>query len=233
MDNKNLPMQALITRSFRRTICIQINPEKGVIVRAPRFMSDSRIEKFLKEKQNWIEKTLKKVRQKTAKKPVFKFELGEKFPYLGSLQSLPVYKKDDVISWYKSEALKFLRERTDFYTKILSEKLRQPSAKKFTILYSLFAPNFTPKISQITPLQIRIRSYRSRWGTCSAHNQITYNWRIIMAPIEVIDYLIIHELCHIVRKNHSKKFYSLVESLNPNYKQNRKWLKENSHLLSI
>jgi len=107
------------------------------------------------------------------------------------------------VRWYKKEALKYLTARTLELSKELS---------------AIRGENLKPK-------QVKIRSYRSRWGTCSRDNTITYNWRVIMAKPEAITYLVAHELSHIVHKNHSHRFYSVLEKLDPDYKTHRKLLR--------
>lgn len=204
-------MNATIIRTRRRTICIQIHPEKGVIVRAPKRVSDHRIEKFLNEKRAWINKTRAKLNATKRKIPTYNFEPNELFPYLGEPTPLPVHTRPKVMEWYKTSALKFLTERTYLQAKLLSQKTR----------------------NRITPKQVKIRNYRSRWGTCHRDNSITYNWKIIMAPLPIIDYLVIHELTHILHRNHGPAFKKTLALLDPDYKQNQKWLRENSPTLTV
>ena len=89
------------------------------------------------------------------------------------------------------------------------------------------------KIMSVEPLSVRVKNYKSRWGSCSAKGDISYNWKIIFAPSKIIDYLIIHELSHLVFFNHSKRFWLKVEEYQPDFKENRKWLKDNSYKLDI
>lgn len=208
----------IIVRSAnrRRSMMIQIHPEKGVIIRVPKSMSNWRIEKFLKEKSEWIKKSLTKIESKKSKIPKYNFTQGEKFPYLGEPTLLPVYKRQDVIKWYKEKAQKFLTQRTETFAKLLAQKTSS----------SIFHPTIpSPKVL--------IKSFKSRWGVCSRDNAITYNWKIMTAPIEIIDYLVCHELSHIVHKNHSRRFYSILSLLDPDYKSHQKFLRENSMALTI
>jgi len=197
-------------RSFRRTLSIQVHPSKGVIVRAPRFMSERRIEEFLKEKEIWIKKHLKKFEETKLQKKSLKqkFEPGGLYPFLGENIQLPVDDIKKIEKWYKNKALKVFVERTGLYSAMLSEIQGE---KTF-------------------PKEVRIRSYKSRWGTCARDNTITYNWKAAEFSMPIVDYLVIHELCHIVHKNHSRKFYDLVSKLDPDYKINRKKLRSNVSL---
>jgi predicted metal-dependent hydrolase len=81
------------------------------------------------------------------------------------------------------------------------------------------------------PGQITIRNQKTRWGSCSSSKTLSFNWRMIMLPQEVMDYIVIHELSHMEEPNHSRRFWSLVASRCPEYKIQRSWLKRNSFLL--
>jgi len=210
------PMQYTLVRSKRRTISIQVHPEKGVLIRAPRLVSERRIEKFLKEKETWVKKHIEKVEKKRAQisnqKHTLKF-LGKPLSQT-TLQNLT--NKKQLESWYKAQALPILEKRTEHFTKILQQN------------YKPLIPRKAP-----TPGQVKIRSYKSRWGTCHANNAITYNWRIIMAPPLVVDYLVAHEVSHLIHKNHQKRFHALLEKLLPGYKKHRKWLRENGYKFEL
>ena len=79
--------------------------------------------------------------------------------------------------------------------------------------------------------KITIRDQKTRWGSCSASGTLSFNFRLMMAPPRVLDYVVVHELCHLTHMNHSKEFWNMVESILPDYKEHRKWLKENGHTL--
>lgn len=80
--------------------------------------------------------------------------------------------------------------------------------------------------------KLRINGAKTRWGSCSPTNNLNFNWKIMLAPPQVIDYLVAHELAHTVQKNHRKPFWDLVAKIDPNFKENRKWLKHSSYLLN-
>lgn len=79
--------------------------------------------------------------------------------------------------------------------------------------------------------KITIRDQKTRWGSCSASGTLSFSFRLMMAPPRVLDYVVVHELCHLTFMNHSKDFWNMVESILPDYKEHRKWLKENGHTL--
>ncbi|HSB07579.1 MAG TPA: M48 family metallopeptidase [Thermodesulfobacteriota bacterium] len=80
---------------------------------------------------------------------------------------------------------------------------------------------------------MKITSAKSRWGSCSRDNNLCFSWRIIMAPLNVLDYVLIHELVHIKEKNHSKRFWSHLEAVIPDYKKHRHWLRAHGNLLGL
>ena len=83
----------------------------------------------------------------------------------------------------------------------------------------------------VTYEAVRIREQKTRWGSCSSNKTLSFNWRLMLAPPQILDYVIVHEVCHLRHMNHSKEFWSLVETIMPDYKDKKKWLKENGHRL--
>ncbi|WP_133627269.1 M48 family metallopeptidase [Fonticella tunisiensis] len=81
--------------------------------------------------------------------------------------------------------------------------------------------------------RVVVKEQKSIWGSCSSRGNINFNWRLIMAPLSVIDYVVIHELCHLKHQDHSSKFWSLVEYVMPDYKEKKKWLRENGGRLKL
>lgn len=79
--------------------------------------------------------------------------------------------------------------------------------------------------------KITIRDQKTRWGSCSSTGTLSFSFRLMLAPPRVLDYVVVHELCHLTHMNHSKEFWNMVENILPDYKEHRKWLKENGHTL--
>ena len=92
------------------------------------------------------------------------------------------------------------------------------------------AAHFAPVLG-VTYKRITIRTQRTRWGSCSSKGNLNFNRLLALVPPEVLDYVVVHELCHLKEMNHSPKFWALVESILPDYKQHKKWLKENGNAL--
>lgn len=120
------------------------------------------------------------------------------------------------------------------------QKEKSPSQIRLEAIYREAAKEYFPKrvyhfahILGVSYGNITIRDQKTRWGSCSSKGNLSFNWRLILAPPNVLDYVVVHELCHRKEMNHSPKFWALVESVMPDYKQYRKWLKENGNKLTL
>lgn len=220
-----------LKRTKRKTIGIQITIEGAVIVTAPYNVSERMIRHVIKEKEAWIRKKQEDI-QKARKQLAGSMEfLKDKLLYLGTTYPVDIvlgaefYKmtaglygekiyimacvfdeikmKHTLEEWYRIEAKKIIEDRVALYQEQIG----------------------------VIPNSIRIKAQKTRWGSASTKGNLNFNWRLIMAPVEVIDYVVIHELCHLKEMNHSKAFWSLVETCDSNYKKHRNWLKEHGALL--
>lgn len=213
-------------RSRRRTIAIQIRPDGQVVVRAPLRAPEKLIREFVESKAGWVQRK-KAEFLKHPPQTEKKFRAGEHFLFLGQEYPLILVEKQKLAltfdgqfilsktalpkaanafeKWYKARALSVLSERVKFY-----------AAKH-----------------AFQPGRIKITSARTRWGSCSSKGTLSFTWRLVMAPLEVIDYVVLHELVHLKVKNHSKNFWGSVAALMPDYKRHVTWLKKNGHFLTI
>jgi predicted metal-dependent hydrolase len=214
-----------IVRSKRKTIAFVIEHDGSLTIRAPLRTSHAIIDQLVVENADWIRARQEWTLEHSAAS--HRFEEGEHFYYLGKTfplkfadhQQQPLLLNDsfqldqrlktDVkkvfVDWYRDQAQHVIGERAA----ILAD------------LYQLFYKD------------IHITSARSRWGSCSRRDSLNFSWRLVMAPPEIIDYVITHELAHLKIPNHAPDFWKYVEQLNPNYRVLRKWLKENGGKLNI
>ena len=93
--------------------------------------------------------------------------------------------------------------------------------------------NYYHRITGGNYTSITVRDQRSRWGSCSSRGTLSFNYRLIFAPPAVLDYVVVHELCHLTHMNHSKDFWNMVSSVMPEYKEYRKWLRDHGHELTV
>lgn len=214
----------------RRTLSIEIS-QQGVVVRAPAKMRQSTIVEFVQSKQHWIRGHIAEMppppspinltegaRLQLLGKPyTLRLLVGQRgpvsqcdndilLPVIASHlpQQRTVHRK--LVKWYKQIALQEIQTRVDFHAKEMSISLGQ---------------NFN----------IKVRDYKRRWGSCDHRGMLSFNWRIIMAPIAIVDYVVVHELAHRMEFNHSPKFWSIVATQLPNWQQSQSWLdSEGQHL---
>ena len=158
------------------------------------------------------------------KKAIYKN--GERFPYLGrdyalEIRQYPSYKKPGVM--VEGDKLAVLIARTDdgVVEKAVKEWYLSRAAAVIPERVGFYRNQMGEPIGRIC-----IKDVKSRWGSCSSKRNLNFNWWLIMAPMEVLDYVVVHELCHLKEMNHSKDFWVLVEGILPDYKERRKWLRD-------
>jgi len=216
-------MEYDLMRSKRRTIAIYIR-DGTVEVRAPLRMTKSEIEKFVKSKEKWIVDKLALSIQHSKQRAEFKLNYGDTVPCFGGLYIIA-----------EKEGKKPDFDEKHFYIPpgLTPEQIKQACVK----IYRKLAKNcllaktieFADKMS-ITTVDIKITGAKARWGSCSKKS-INYAWRLMMADEDEIDYVVVHELAHLIEMNHSKRFWAIVESIIPDHKKRRLRLKELQHRL--
>ena len=148
-------------------------------MRAPKFLSDRQIARFISEKSEWLDKKIHEVTERAKTAPV---------------------------------ALSAAEEK----------ELRERARDAFIERSCLYASKMGVRFEKI-----RLNSARTRWGSCGPKGNLSFNWRLIQAPVEILDYVVIHELAHLIERNHSKRFWAKVAEFCPNYHAARDWLKKN------
>ena len=220
-----IPVEKII-RSRRRTIALEVTFEATLVVRAPHRISESSIEEMIQQKSAWILRKFDEMKQRPAS-PCHEYQEGEMFLFLGRSYPLQFVKnaktaierndrlyvpaallpdiKDHLKRWYSEEARKEIQARCMW---------------------------FSMKTGYV-PASIRITDARQRWGSCTHKGRLNFSWRLIQAPPEIVDYVVVHELVHISQPDHSRKFWNKVKEILPDYDRRRKWLRENERLLKI
>lgn len=232
LEHNNQLINYKVIKSKRKTISIIIHPTKEVIVRAPKQISSDQIRNIVESKGDWIVKKLSDMPDVII--PVEKdYTEGDKILYRGkeyiikvikavgtSRSSIVLRDKEIVVArkanekkrvqellleWYKDNARSLVKERIAYYM---------------------------PQINK--PIgTIRIKNQRRRWGSCSSKGNLNFNWKIVMMPDDMLDYIIVHELCHLKHLNHSKLFWESVKKILPDYKVREQWIKENTSKLDF
>ncbi len=213
-----------LIRSNRRTISLEVRPGGEVIVRAPQQVSEQDIRFFIQRHTDWLNRKL----AQSALPAQREFRSGERFLYQG--QSFPlritVRQKPDLVfvagtfflttralpraeqvflAWYRKQARLLFKEYLD------------DESRRMGLRYAA----------------LRLSSAQTRWGSCAQSGSINLNWRLILAPPAVVRYVVIHELAHLQHRNHSPDFWRMVEKWCPDWKTQRKWLREHGNTLTI
>ena len=222
-------MNILITRTKRKkTISILI---KGgnVEVKAPFNLKQNEIDAFILKKEKWIKNKIL-LQKKIKQLPKKKFINGEVFKFLGKDLMLKINISDAKKTYIKNDYI-YLDLKNN--TKNNRDKIK----KELELFYRSFSKKILKEKTLIESKKmnlkvekIKVRSYKNRWGSCSSNGDISYNWKLIMAPEKIIDYVIIHELCHLIHFNHSKDYWGEVSKKLPNYRESKEWLKSNQYL---
>ena len=208
-----------------------IQVKDGLVeVRAPFKIEQKEIDSFVLQKMGWIKKKLSL--QKSIKKLIRKkFKNEENFQFLGKDLKLKITISENKKSYIDDKFIYLvLNNNKENFKEKIKEKLEILFREKAKDVFKNKTLNEAKKI-KVTPKKIIVRSYKRRWGSCSHKKDISYNWKLIMAPEKIIHYVVIHELCHLIHFNHSRDFWKSVGSILPDYKSSKEWLKLNQHLL--
>lgn len=220
--------------SRRRTVQIRVTGPDSVQVTAPKGYSEAMAEKLLRQKAAWLLRHMQRL--ETAERYAESLTLshgthllfqgdshtlllladGGKRPHVSCCQAQITVHLQELIG--DGNHPQVIRTLQLWYWQQAKEKLEQRTA-------------YWSDQMKLRPRRLCLRDQKSRWGSCSSTGTINYNWRLIMAPPEVLDYVVIHELCHLQHPNHSDAFWQSVSCWCPQYRLHRRWLKENGLLL--
>ena len=232
-DCGNLGFDYQLRRSGRQSISIQVRNGE-VRLAAPYSVDEQALHNWLLSKAPWVTGKIQQQRAQRMEVPRRLYCTGEYWSLLDQQLKLTVSigaaahceaVGDNLQVTLSNRSRKTHSEQV----RAALERWYQQQAREILTVKT----GSTCDLLGITPKAIHLRRTRSKWGHCTPSGEIQYNWLIVQAPEWVIDYLVVHECCHRIHMNHSKSFWSLVESLMPNYKQARKWLKINGHRLSL
>lgn len=226
-----------VEKKKRKTIGIRITQEGEVVVTSPLNVDDEFVRNVVLKKSSWILSKLKDIRTIELKMPQRELVTGESLLLLGREYEMEVI--EDV--WERAARVRFDNGFKIYVNPKLSSNIRYEAVKlaverwmreKAGEVFKARTEHYS-KLLGLFPKKIVIKDQRSVWGSCSSKGNINYNYRLVMAPLEIIDYIVVHELCHLKHPNHSKEYWDFVEKIIPDYSLRRDYLKENGRLLRI
>ncbi|MFT5755461.1 MAG: putative metal-dependent hydrolase [Alteromonadaceae bacterium] len=220
----------LIRSDRRKTISLQVKRGR-IVVRAPSFLSQQQIDLIITKKSAWLKRKLNDTMQLPATDEDF-FVNGSSIWVNGQQKTLRiVFGKKAAIDVLNDDLLVTLSQRIE--AKCLEQAYLSQQVKKYLAIWlkeqaqhyiSKRLPHLSSHIDLI-PISFKVRLYKARWGSCNNRGELSFNYLLMMTPLWVIDYVIIHELCHLKHLNHSTEFWQLVHQHCSNYKEAKSWLK--------
>lgn len=222
-----------LIRSSRRTADIVIEPDGRVVVRAPETIPAERIEDLIESKRLWIYKNLAEWRDLNATRVIREYRNGEGFLYLGRSYRLLLVADQGEPLLLKGGRFCLRRDLVD--------RGEIPAAKAAFRDYfvsrgferiSQRVAYFAPKVG-IMPDKLAVRELGHRWASCSPNGNLAFHWKCMMAPPRVIDYIVVHELCHFHHLDHSEAFWNEVDKVMPDYLERKEWLRKNGAAMDL
>lgn len=217
----------LLPGSERKTTDIVIERDGKVTVRPPKSLSPNEVDKIVSRKRIWIYKNLAEWKDLNSTKVLRRWVNGESFLYLGKTYRLKLVSR-------QKENLKIIdgkfllkREIIEKYGEVAAKKVfeeyyTERGIKKFQAKVKFYAP----KVG-VVPNGISVGDIGFKWGSCSKSGKLSFHWKAMMAKPSVIDYIVVHELCHMHFRDHTEAFWNEVDKVMPNYLEKKNWLKQN------
>ena len=222
----------------KKTVAINVTPAAQTLVLAPYSLSREKIEKIITNKARWILEKQDYFKRLATLFPEKEFISGEQVLFLGRKYRLKI---NEVQGENSKEPRVIGRRIFISIGRHLNQKGKKEIIKNILVkwYYAQSAEIISQRVKRygeqlgITLPDIIIKDQKKRWGSCSNNGVLRFNWKITMAPVSIIDYIVVHELCHLKIKNHSSDFWKRVSFALPDYRERREWLKTNTPLLKL
>lgn len=221
---KRLPYQVI--RSRRSTADIIIERDGSVLVRAPEWADDEQIQNVVESKHYWIFQALAEWKDLNATRVLREYKNGEGFPYLGRAYRLGIVGDQDEDLVLKSGRFLLRQElaasgdieaaRTAFHSFYTSKGETRIIER---VRY------YAPKVG-VEAGAVEVKDLGYRWASCSKSGDLAFHWKCMMAPMSIIDYIVVHELCHLHHRDHTTEFWNEVDKILPDYRQRKATLRE-------
>ena len=226
-----------LRRSNRKSMGLSIERDGDVMVRVPHKAKLKDIEKFIAEKRIWIYQKLARKKALNREKPKREFVNGQGFLYLGRSYRLKFVDNSEIKPGRSSKAAP-LRLWRDHFELAQSEKANARNhfvswyRKQIKNQLKERIPRYDKRIG-VTIKDIRISDLGHRWASCGRNGVVNFNWRSVMAPVWVFDYILVHEMVHMIERGHTDRFWHLVTRVIPDYEEHVRWLNENGADLDL
>jgi len=211
----------------RKTISISVEPPNNILVVVPLNTTEEDIKAAVKSKGAWIVQKLFEFRHIEAKKVNREFVNGESFMYLGRNYSLQIHinealQNNSIVKLFRGKFHVYIKEKNDELIKEAMEAWYREKTEEQVKKRVKYYQRFFDK----SPTNIKVKEQKKRWASCTSNNELLFNWRCVMAKSTALDYIVVHEMCHMYYMNHSKEFWSLVASIMSDYEVRKEWLRD-------
>jgi predicted metal-dependent hydrolase len=226
-------IQFKVIRSRRATADIIIERDGAVIVRAPEWATDEQVATLVASKSFSIYQGLAEWRELNATRVLREYKNGEAFMYLGRSYRLLIVSDQE-------EALQLKNGRFSLHRDLLAEGKIDAAQSAFRTFYIAKALDrvrsrvdyYAPKVG-MEPTGVEVKELGHRWASCSRLGKLSFHWKCMMAPQTIIDYIVVHELCHFHHRDHTDAFWNEVDKVMPDFRERKEWLRKNGAGLDI
>lgn len=216
-----------IKYSNRKTLNITVERDRSIIVRAPKSLSAERVQEIVDSKKQWIKEKIAHSQKYPLNYNPKEFVSGETLMYLGRNYQL-IVEQDDFEGVKFNQRFKISKQNQKDANILFKDWYMERSSSKIKPLARKYAENLG-----VTYNECKVSEMKYRWASCTPKNNIIFNWRIIKGPQYVVEYLVAHELVHLMENNHTPRFWHILSIQIPNYQRAKDWLKINGHLLEV
>ncbi|MGC5426705.1 M48 family metallopeptidase [Aeromonas veronii bv. sobria] len=215
-------IQYTLKQSKRKTTSILIERDGSVAVLAPEGYDVEKVEQILEQKRSWIYRNLAEWEDLNRTHVERQFVSGEGFPYLGSNYRLKLVddQQEDLI--LKNGYFLMRRDRADRGMELFKHFYRNRGLARVTKRVAYYAPKLG-----VDYRTVRVMELQHHWASCSTQGDLNFHWRCLMAPLSVLDYIVVHELAHRLHRHHNAAFWDVVDKVLPDYQKQVSWLKHN------
>lgn len=216
-----------LVRSARRTVGLAVTREGLLVVRAPHRISREELSRIVEAKGGWVRRAQALARSRMAERPAHRYREGESFRVLGEPYPLRIVEGHGPKLHFDG-AFRLTAAGVPRGGELFERWYRRRALEVFSERAALWGGRMG-----VRPERVLLTAARTKWGSCDARGTVRLAWRLVMAPLSVVDYLIVHELAHLKVRGHTRAFWDLVAAFDSDHRAHRRWLAEHGHSLDL
>jgi len=221
-------IQYVLKRNNRKTGSIYVERDGQITVLVPRKTTKAEVEEILEQKRKWIYTALAEWEDLNATRVAREFVNGEGFLYLGRSYRLRLVDEQDEALLLKGGYFCLCRNKNGRPAETFKNFYRDKGLSKISERIGYYQDKMGVDVQDV-----RVIELQNRWASCTKKGTLNFHWKCIMAPLTIVDYIIVHELAHLIHSNHSPAFWSEVEKVIPDYRERKEWLRKNGAGMTI